>query len=109
MKKQAETLEQAELEKVTFSGIYFLAVGFLWQMMWQLGKVIDYPSMLRISKSMFQWTSIGIVGAVVTYLIGYMIFLETKKQIDSKGLLIKYFIGLLLGYAVAKIMISSIQ
>lgn len=107
MKRQAEQLEKIEVEQLTFAGLQFLAMGFLWQVMWQLNKVVDYHSMLRVSKGVFQWASIGLVSFIITYLIGYMVYLETKKQIDSKGLLIKYFIGLVLGYMVAKIFIAT--
>ena len=64
--------------------------------------------MVRVSKELFFWGSILLVAIVITYLLGYMIYLETKKQVDSKGLLIKYSIGLLLGYAVAKIITATV-
>jgi hypothetical protein len=108
VKRRAEQLNKEEVEQLTFSGLYFLGVGFLWQMMWQLSKKVDYSSMVRVSKEVFHWASLGLVALTITYLIGYMIYLETKKQIDSKGLLIKYFVGLVLGYVVAKVILGSL-
>lgn len=108
VKRQISELDQKEIEQISFAGLYFLGVGFMWQLMWQLNKVVDYHVMLRISESAFRWASIVIVAFIITYLAGYMVHLETKKHIDSKGLLIKYFIGLLLGYIVGKILTGTI-
>jgi len=106
MNKQAEGVNEKDLEMVSFTGLYFGIIGSLWVMLWQLNKVVDYASMLKVSAEIVHWSLIGLVALIVTYLVGYMIYLEKKKKIDSKILLVKYVIGLVFGYINAQILIG---
>ena len=102
---QKEVVSGAEVkEKVTFSGLHFLALGFFWQVMWQLNKSVNYAGMLGMSEKTFNWIAIGMVAVTILYILIYMVLLEVKQQIDSKGLFIKYAIGLVMGYAVGKLL-----
>lgn len=102
--KVANTKEQMT-ENVTFTGIYFLIIGFLWQMMWQFQKAGIYPNVYGLSDELFRWIAIGIVVLTVGYLLGYMMYLEIIKKIDAKSLFIKYFIGLSIGLVLSKLLL----
>lgn len=112
MRKEVETIQEVEteqdLEKVSFKGLYFLGMGFAWQILWQLAKVVDYASIFHIPADVFRWGLIGLVGVVVVHLMVYVVYLETKKDIDSLGLLSKYVIGLVLGYFLSKLLIMLV-